>query len=155
LRAAQGYAQALALDRRHDTARAGLARIRRAHNADPLMKALVLAYADLGSGRLEAARVGFQQALRVHAADWRASQGLARADAALTAKRLAPELRRATLLEQNGNWAEALRVYEQILTSEPGYVLAQQGRQRVALRASAARDGPISVATGNTVGNGG
>jgi hypothetical protein len=155
LRAAQGYAQALALDRRHDTARAGLARVRRAHERDPLMKALVLAYAELGSGRLETARAGFQQALQLHPSDWRASQGLARADAALTAKRLAPDLRRATLLEQSGNWAEALRVYEQILMLEPGYVLAQQGRQRVALRATAARDGPISVATGNTVGNGG
>jgi tetratricopeptide (TPR) repeat protein len=152
LRAAQGYAQALALDQRQAAARAGIARVRRAAGPDAFMRSLVDAHAALGSGQLEAAKRGFERAVALRADDSRAVGGLARADAALTARRLAPLLRKAALLEENGDWAEALRAYEEILRAEPGYVLAQQGRQRAALRAGAAPV-QINVATGNAMGN--
>jgi hypothetical protein len=152
LRAAQGYAQALALDQRQAAARAGIARVRRAAGPDAFMRSLVDAHAALGSGQLEAAKRGFERAVALRADDSRAVGGLARADAALTARRLAPLLRKAALLEENGDWAEALRAYEEILRAEPGYVLAQQGRQRAALRAGTAPV-QINVATGNAMGN--
>ncbi len=154
-RAAQGYGQVLTVDRNNRQARAGIARLRRAAGNDAFATALIGANAALGGGRLDAAREGFARALELRPNDERARAGHERAEAALTARRLAPLLRRAAALERDGDWGDALRIYEEILTIQPDYVLAQQGRQRSSLRAASNARPSIGVVSGSAVGNGG
>jgi hypothetical protein len=154
-RAAQGYGHVLAVDRRNAQARAGIARLREAVGREPFSASLLSANVALGGGRLDEARAAFAQALELRPGDARARAGYEGAEAALTARRLAPFLRRAATFERLGAWRDALRVYEEILSIEPGYVLAQQGRQRAALRAGTEPRPSISVASGAGTTSGG
>ncbi|MCB1625263.1 MAG: hypothetical protein KDI32_11800 [Pseudomonadales bacterium] len=144
-RAVQGYSHALALDSRQRAARDGMARIRRSVGDSTYGRELVDAYVHLGAGRLKSARAGFGKALIAKPDSLEADHGLERAEAALTAQRLAPLLRRAAQFEAQGQWADALREYNLILAEQPDYVLAQQGRQRVVVRVATSG---VNVATG-------
>ena len=146
-RAVQGYSQVLALDGKQRVARDGMARVRRTIGDSPYGRMLVDAYVALGAGRLEAARDGFGRALIEKPDSIEADRGLERAEAALTARRLAPLLRQAARYEAAGQWAEALREYDEILAKQPDYVLAQQGRQRVMVRVATSGG---NVVTGNS-----
>lgn len=149
-RAIQGYSHALALDSKQRVARDGMARVRRTIGDSAYGRMLVDAYVALGAGRLEAARDGFGRALIEKPDSIEADLGLERAEAALTARRLAPLLRQAARYEAAGRWADALREYDEILAIQPDYVLAQQGRQRVMVRVATSGGNAV---TGNSGGS--
>ncbi len=149
-RAVQGYSQVLTLDRKQRAARDGMDRVRSTIGDTPYGRTLVDAYVALGAGRLEAARDGFGKALITKPDSREADRGLERAEAALTAQRLAPILRRAARYEVAGRWDDALREYDEILATQPDYVLAQQGRQRVIMRVATSG---VNVVTGSNGGN--
>jgi hypothetical protein len=135
-RAAQGYSHAVTLDREHAVPQLGLRRIRREARAQPDLLRLIDAHIALGAGRLDAAERAFQALAARPDADPRARDGLAQAQAALLAKRVAPQMRSAALLERAQDWAAAMRIYDTLLSSHPDYIPARQGRQRVIARAA-------------------
>ena len=138
-RAAQDYSQALALDPSNARARAGLTRANAAFGADNYAKAVGAGYAALGAGRLEDARNSFTEARKARPNGREAAQGLERVAAAQRSRDFSATRSRASALEAQERWSDALREYEAALKVDPSLSFAVQGRARAAARAELAQ----------------
>lgn len=138
-RAVKVYGQALALDAGNATARAGFERANAALGSDTYAKAIGRGSAALGAGRLEEARAAFEQARAAQPNGREAAEGLGRVGAAQRARGFASVRMRATALEGEERWAEALEEYEAVLRVDPSLSFAQQGRTRTSARSDLAR----------------
>ncbi len=134
-RAAQDYSQALSLDPGNEKARAGLARANAAYGYDNYAKAVGSGFAALGAGRLDDARAAFEKARAVKPNGSEAADGLRRVAAALSAKGFTSLRQRASGLEAQERWDEAVEAYDSALKSDPSLAFAQEGKRRAAARA--------------------
>src|SRR6185437_15286822 len=134
-RAAQDYSQVLSLDTGNEKARAGLARANAAYGYDNYAKAVGSGFAALGAGRLDDARAAFDKARTINPNGSEAADGLRRVGAALSAKGFATTRQRATGLEAQERWDEAVEAYDSALKADPSLAFAQQGKRRAAARA--------------------
>jgi eukaryotic-like serine/threonine-protein kinase len=137
-RAIQDYSQVLSLDPNNADAKAGLARANAAFGEDTYANAVGAGFAALGAGRLEEARVSFEKAHRIRPGGEEASSGLRRVVAALSARGFASTRQRASALEAEERWSEALKEYEAALKLDPSLAFAQDGKERAADRAQLA-----------------
>jgi tetratricopeptide (TPR) repeat protein len=128
-RALRDYQQALALDPKNGQAIAGSARARAALGDDGRAKAPESGAAAGGTRRIEEARTLRSEETSVVAAD------TAPADAAQRAHGFESARQRASSLEGQERWDEALNEYEAALKSDPSLAFAQQGKARSAARA--------------------
>jgi len=133
-RAVQDYSQALALDPDNEKAKAGLARANSAFGADTYAKAVGTGFAALGAGRLEEARVAFENARVARPNGGEAAEGLGRVGAALRARGFASARSRAASYEIEERWRDALQEYQQALQLDASLSFAQAGRDRAIAR---------------------
>jgi tetratricopeptide (TPR) repeat protein len=133
-RAAKAYNDVLAIEPNNVKARAGVARTNSASGADSYDKAIGTGFAALGAGRLEEARAAFGQARAIRPTGREAAAGLDQVNAATRARGYSAVRLRASSLESEERWGEALDEYEAVLKNDPSLVFAQQGRQRAASR---------------------
>ena len=133
-RAAKAYNDVLAIEPNNAKARAGIARTSSASGADSYEKAIGTGFAALSAGRLPEARSAFGQALAIRSNGREALDGMNRVNAALRSQGYSAVRLRASSLESEERWAEALEEYEAVLKTDPSLVFAQQGRQRAAMR---------------------
>jgi len=133
-RAAKAYNDVLALEPNNARARAGITRTSSASGADSYEKAIGTGFAALSAGRLDEARSAFGQALAIRKNGREAADGLNRVTAAQNARGYSAVRLRATTLETEERWGEALDEYEAVLRNDASLVFAQQGRQRAAMR---------------------
>jgi tetratricopeptide (TPR) repeat protein len=133
-RAAKAYNDVLAIEPNNAKARAGLTRTSSASGVDSYEKAIGTGFAALSAGRLQKAQSAFGQALAIRQNGREAQDGLSRVNAALRAQGYSAVRLRASSLETEERWGEALDEYEAVLKNDPSLVFAQQGRQRAAMR---------------------
>jgi tetratricopeptide (TPR) repeat protein len=133
-RAVQDYSQALSLDPGNARARAGLDRAHASFGQDAYAKSVGTGFAALGAGRLDEARVAFENARTMRPAGAEAQTGLQRVGAALSARGYASTRQRAAALEAEERWGDAFNEYDAALKIDPSLVFAQQGRARAAAR---------------------
>ncbi|MBV8805161.1 MAG: hypothetical protein JO042_08940 [Sinobacteraceae bacterium] len=134
-RAAQDYSQALFLDSGNATAKAGQQRANASFGDDNYAKVVGSGYAALGAGRLDEARDDFGKARALKPNGAEAVEGLKRVNAALNARGFASMRQQAVEFEADENWEEALRVYEDVLATDPSLEFAQEGKARASSRA--------------------
>jgi serine/threonine protein kinase/tetratricopeptide (TPR) repeat protein len=134
-RAVQDYGQVLFVDPGNERARAGLARANAALGNDNYAKAVGSGFAALGAGRLDDARTAFEKARSLRPSGVEAADGLRRVGAALSAKGFASLRQRATALEAQERWDEAVQLYDSALQADPSLAFAQEGKNRAAARA--------------------
>jgi serine/threonine protein kinase/tetratricopeptide (TPR) repeat protein len=137
-RAARDYGKVLALDAANTAARDGLARSRAALGVDSYAKAVGTGFAALGAGRLEDARVAFEQARKINPNGYEARQGLERVNIALRGRDLGELRLRASAFEAAERWDDAVHEYDTALKIDPSLTFARQGRSRAAARAELA-----------------
>lgn len=154
-RAAQDYRRILTLDPTNAKARAGLRRATGALGADQYARAVGAGLDALNDGRLQAARQAFELARRINRQGSEAEEGLERVSAALQARQLTQLQSRATALEAQQRWGEALQAYDAALQIDPSLSFAQQGRARVAARARLAAGSGLAGADLRAPGPGG
>ena len=87
-------------------------------------------YAALGAGRLEQSRAAFERARALRPQGPEAAEGLRRVKAALRARGFGSQRARASDLEGDERWDEALAVYDAVLQIDPSQGFAQEGRVR-------------------------
>jgi tetratricopeptide (TPR) repeat protein len=134
-RAVQDYSQALSLDPNNAKAKAGLDRAHAAFGEDTYAKSVGTGFAALGAGRLDDARIAFEQARSLRPNGPEAATGLARVGAALRARGFASTRQQGAGLEAEERWGEAAAVYDAALKVDPSLVFAQQGKSRALARA--------------------
>jgi tetratricopeptide (TPR) repeat protein len=134
-RAVQDYSQALSLDPNNAAAKAGLARANAAFGDDHYAKAVGTGFAALGAGRLDDARVAFENARSIKPNGSEAATGLSRVGAALRARGFASSRQRGAALEGEERWEEAFTEYDTALKADPSLTFAQIGRERAQRRA--------------------
>jgi serine/threonine protein kinase/tetratricopeptide (TPR) repeat protein len=135
VRAVQDYSQALSLDPADVRAKDGLARANAAFGDDNYAKAVGAGFAALGAGRLTEAHDSFEKARGYKPNGAEAAEGLRRVAAVMTARGYADIRQRATSLESQERWGEAMQQYDQALKEDPSLQFAQQGKARTAARA--------------------
>jgi tetratricopeptide (TPR) repeat protein len=133
-RAAQDYGQVLALDPYNGSARAGLKRVNIAWGGGSYADAVASGFAALGAGHLDDARAAFGKALRIDSRGREALAGIERVNAALRSSGLAQLRSRATTLESEERWSEALDDYNAALRLDPSLAFAQKGKTRTSER---------------------
>jgi len=137
-RAVQDYSQALSLDPNNVKARAGLDRAHASFGEGTYAKAVGSGFAALGAGRLDDARVAFENARAIRPGGAEAAAGLQRVGAALSARGFASTRQRGADLEAEERWADAFKEYDGALKIDPSLLFAQQGRARASERAELA-----------------
>ncbi|MFO1425982.1 MAG: protein kinase [Steroidobacteraceae bacterium] len=128
------YQKVLAADAQNEAAKTGLAKAQAIAGDDAFSKQLGEALGALRAGRFDEARaaLGRARALRPEAAEVAAAEKeLASAE---SGRGLDEVRKRATALEAQERWAEALGEYDGLLRSDPGLQFAKDGRARVAPR---------------------
>lgn len=133
-KASQAYNEVLSIDPGNEKALAGVNRNRTASGDTSYERAIGQGFAALSAGRLEEAKAAFDQARTVRPTGREAADGSNRVAAALRARGYSSVKLRATSLETEERWSEALDEYEAVLKVDPSLVFAQQGRQRAAMR---------------------
>jgi serine/threonine protein kinase len=133
-RAAQRYNEVLSIDPNNAKAREGANRMSAASGVDTYERAIGQGFAALSAGRLDEARTAFDQARKIRPTGREAVDGLTRVSAAQRAQGYSAVKLRASSLESEERWGEALEEYEAVLRTDPSLVFAQQGRQRTAMR---------------------
>ena len=133
-RALQDYSQALALDPDNEQAKKGLQRANAALGEDSYARAVGSGFAALGAGRLDEARVAFENARNIRPAGKEAAEGLGRVGAALRARGFNSTRSRAAAYEAQERWADALQEYQQALQLDSSLGFAQAGRARALAR---------------------
>jgi tetratricopeptide (TPR) repeat protein len=128
-RALRDYQEALALEPKNGQAIAGSARARAALDDDGRAKAAASGAAAGGTRRIEEARASRSEEPSVAAAE------TTPVDAAQRAHGFESARQRASSLEGQERWDEALNEYEAALKSDPSLGFAQQGKTRSAARA--------------------
>ena len=134
-RAVQDYSQAASLDPTNVRAKEGLARSNAAFGNDTYAKAVGAGFAALGAGRLDEAHDSFEKARNFRPSGAEAAEGLRRVGAALTARGFATTRQRASGLEAQERWDEALQEYDNAMQADPSLLFAQQGKARAGARA--------------------
>jgi serine/threonine protein kinase/tetratricopeptide (TPR) repeat protein len=134
-RSMRDYHQALTLDPKNGEASAGLARAHAALGEDGYVKAVGSGVAALGAGRLDEARAAFEKARDFRPDGPEAAEGMTRLDAATRAHGFDATRQRASSLEAQERWDDALSEYETALQADPSLVFAQQGKARTSARA--------------------
>ncbi len=134
-RATQDYSQAAALDPTNVRAKDGLARANAAFGNDNYAKAVGAGFAALGAGRLDEAHDSFEKARNFKPNGAEAAEGLRRVGAALTARGFATTRQRASGLEAQERWSDAVQEYDNALKTDPSLLFAQQGKARAGARA--------------------
>ena len=134
-RAIQDYSQALSQDPGNEKARAGLARANAAFGEDNYAKAVGSGFAAIGAGRLDDARAAFTKARTLRPNGPEAAEGFRRLSAAEAAKGFSALRQRASGLEAQERWDEAVEVYNSALQADPSLAFAQEGKNRSAARA--------------------
>jgi eukaryotic-like serine/threonine-protein kinase len=114
---------------------AGLAREHAAAAEDGYTKAVGAGAAALGAGRLAEARAAFEKALSYNPDGHDAADGVAHVQAALRARGFEGTRQRASALEAQERWDEALNEYEAALSVDTTIGFAQLGKVRAAARA--------------------
>lgn len=134
-RAERDFTAALALDSTNTRARTGLQRVRAASGNDAYSRDVGQGFAALGAGRLDEARTAFERARIVRPQGQEANDGLARVNDAGRTRGYAALRARATKLESEERWSEAVKEYETALASDPTLEFARTGRNRAQARA--------------------
>lgn len=134
-RAVQDYSQALSLDPADERAKQGLARANAAFGDDNYARAVGAGFAALGAGRLTEAHDSFEKARGYKPGGAEAAEGLKRVAAVITARGFADLRQRATALEAQERWGEAMQEYDKALQQDPSLQFALQGKARTAARA--------------------
>ena len=134
-RAAQDYSQAASLDPTNLRAKEGLARANAAFGNDNYAKAVGAGFAALGAGRLDEAHDSFEKARNFKPNGAEAAEGLRRVGAALAARGFATTRQRASSLEAQERWDDAVQEYDNVLKADPSLLYAQQGKARAGERA--------------------
>jgi eukaryotic-like serine/threonine-protein kinase len=137
-RAERDFTAALALDSGNARARSGLQRVRASSGNDAYSRDVGQGFAALGAGRLDEARTAFERARIVRPQGQEANDGLARVNDAGRTRGYASLRARATKLESEERWSEAVREYESALASDPTLEFARTGRSRAQARADLA-----------------
>lgn len=114
---------------------AGPTREHAAAAEDGYTKAVGAGAAALGAGRLAEARAAFEKALSYNPNGHDAADGIAHVQTALRARGFEGTRQRASALEAQERWDEALNEYEAALSVDPTIGFAQQGKVRTAARA--------------------
>ena len=117
-RAERDFTAALALDSGNTRARAGLQRVRASSGNDAYSRDVGQGFAALGAGRLDEARTAFERARIVRPQGQEANEGLARVNDAGRTRGYASLRTRATKLESEERWSEAVKEYEGALASD-------------------------------------
>lgn len=134
-RALRDYQQVLALDPKNGQAIAGVARAHAALGEDGHAKAFGLGAAALDTGRIEEAPAPLEKARDARADRPEDAAATTPVDTAQRAHGFESVRQRATSLEAQERWHEALGEYEAALKSDPSLSFAQQGKTRCASRA--------------------
>ncbi|HEY5101625.1 MAG TPA: protein kinase [Steroidobacteraceae bacterium] len=106
-----------------------------ASTGDGYTLAVVAGAAALSAGKLAEARASYAKALSYYPNGHDAADGMARVITALRSRGLDGLRQRATSLEAQERWDEALNEYEAALSVDPTLGYAQQGKVRTAARA--------------------
>lgn len=131
--------QATALDPANKQAAAELERITQLVNTRDFNKAMSEGYAALNEGRFDAARASFRKASTLRKDSAEAVSALQEVATAESARRLATLEQRGRSLEQQEQWQEAVKIYEQALKTDSTVLFARDGLDRSRGRAQLAR----------------
>lgn len=113
------FAAALALDPLHQRAAAGLTSARNEITGSAFRRQMSEGFAALERGQYEAARGAFRRAGEIQPGNSAVSQALAQVENRESQGFVNAELARAAELESGEHWAEAVLIYETLLTEDP------------------------------------
>jgi serine/threonine protein kinase/tetratricopeptide (TPR) repeat protein len=135
VRAVEDTSRTVAADPNVAEGTAGPTRERAAAAEDGYTKAIGAGAAALGAGRLAEARAAFERALSYNPNGHDAADGMVHVLTALRARGFEGTRQRASALEAQERWDEALNEYEAALSVDSTIGFAQQGKVRAAARA--------------------
>ena len=137
-RAVQLYREVLRADPGNAAAREGLARAEAASGDDQYSRHIGEALASLREKRIEQARSALERARALRPQGPEVIAGFRQIESLQAGQGLDEARRRATELEGQERWAEALAQYEALLARDPTLEFARAGKARVAPRAELA-----------------
>jgi len=133
------YSRATTLDPLSPTAQAALARVQGRLGDNRFAAAMSAGLEALGRGDHPAAAEAFRRAGEIQPGSSQAADGLAQAEEAARLEAIAAHRQRATALEGDERWSEAVAAYDAVLALAPAARFAQEGRARAEQRAGLAQ----------------
>lgn len=128
--------QAAALDPQHLRTRSELQRVAGAHREQRFNDAMSEGYAALDAGRFDSARQAFRAAQKLQQeGSSEAASALQEVESAETAHKLATLKQRGSSNEQQENWQDAVKAYEQAQSIDSNVMFASEGLKRSRSRA--------------------
>ena len=128
--------RAAALDPQHLRTRSELQRVATAHQEQRFNDAMSEGYTALDAGRFDSARQAFRAARKLQGeGSSEASSALQEVEAAETAHKLATLKQRGSSNEQQENWQDAVKAYEQAQGIDSNIMFASEGLKRSRSRA--------------------
>jgi tetratricopeptide (TPR) repeat protein len=125
------YRQALSLDKDAARASEGLNRVSARMTGDAFASAMARGFADLGSGNYAAARTAFESAGKIRPSAPEVTNALKQVEQDERTKTIAGKLEQARENESRELWADALKLYREVLALDSTVASATEGVARV------------------------